>query len=357
MSPLLHLAGAILGANLPRAHPRPYKLTFSVTNRCNARCRHCHIWHKPEPSHPLTPDEIDRLFTRYPHWSWIDLTGGEPLLRPDLLEIVAIILRRVPRLYHLHLPTNAVSPALTIQRIGQILALNPPRLTVTLSLDGPPDRHDALRGVPGNWEGVMTLFDHFNTHPDPRLQLYFGFTLSDHTVGTLGETMRLVHARFPNVDARHWHVNIAHHSAHYYDNADTPLLTPERTNACADEITDLRDRKKARRFIDPVAFLECLYLNHARPFLGGRTHPLPCRAVDTSLFLAADGTLYPCSIWDRPLGNLRDHAMDLTALLAHAPARACRAEIRAARCPGCWTPCDAYPTILNNLLPDLSGNP
>lgn len=353
MSPLFHLAGAILLANLPRA--RPYKLTFAVTNRCNARCRLCNIWQKSEPAHPLAAAEIDRFLTRHPHWSWIDLTGGEPMLRPDLPELVAIILRRVPRLYHLHLPTNAVSPALTIQRIGQILALDPPRLTITLSLDGPPDQHDALRGVPGNWEGVMAVFEHFRAHPDPRLQLFFGFTLSDHTAGTLHETMRQVQTRFPGVTARHWHLNLAHHSAHYYDNAATRLFTPERTTARQNEIAALLNAKRSRRFIDPVAFLECLYLSRAGAFLRGQTHPMPCRALDTSLFLAADGTLYPCSIWDRPLGNLRDHDGNLAALLDSAPTRAIRAEIRAARCPGCWTPCDAYPTILNNLLPDLSG--
>ncbi|MBF0417556.1 MAG: radical SAM protein, partial [Magnetococcales bacterium] len=98
MNPLPHLqlARAILTANLPHTHPRPYKLTFSVTNRCNAHCRHCNIWRKTEPSDPLTLEEIDRLVSRYPYLSWIDLTGGEPLLKPDLPELVAILLRRLP---------------------------------------------------------------------------------------------------------------------------------------------------------------------------------------------------------------------------------------------------------------------
>ncbi|MBF0418505.1 MAG: radical SAM protein, partial [Magnetococcales bacterium] len=244
---------------------------------------------------------------------------------------------------------------LTIQRIVAILALNPPRLTVTLSLDGPPKQHDALRGVPGTWEGVMTVFEHFRRHPHPRLQLYFGFTLSDHTVGTLQQSMQAARKRFPDLDARIWHLNIAHQSAHYYDNATTRLLTPERATACVNEITSVLDAKKSRRFIDPVAFLECRYLHHARAFLHGQTHPITCRALDASLFLAADGTVYPCSIWDRPLGNLRDHDGDLSALLATTTTNALRTEIRSARCPGCWTPCDAYPTLLNHLLPDLSG--
>ncbi|MEO5345874.1 MAG: radical SAM protein [Magnetococcus sp. YQC-9] len=352
----LHLARALLASNLLRTHPKPYKLTFAITNRCNAQCRHCDIWQKVEPATPLRLDEIERFFSRYPHWAWIDLTGGEPFLRPDLLLLVEAILKRVKRLYHLHLPTNAVSPTLTIQRIEAILALNPPRLTISLSLDGPPDQHDLLRGVSGNWHGVMEVWEHFRRHPDPRLQLFFGFTLSDHTLGTLPITMQSVKERFPEIDARAWHLNIAHHSDHYYGNPKTRLRSLESTAAFEAEISRLHAQKIIRRWIDPVAFLECLYLSYARAFVRGVTHPMPCRAVDASLFLASDGTLYPCSIWNRPLGNLRDHDFDLMQLLVSPLVQSIRAEIQANHCPGCWTPCDAYPTILGNLLPTLSGH-
>ncbi|MBF0628689.1 MAG: radical SAM protein [Magnetococcales bacterium] len=351
MNPLrsIHLARAILRANLDRSR-KPFKLTFVVTNRCNAHCLACNIWQKSEPPEPLSLSEVDTLFTKYPHFAWIDLTGGEPFLRPDLLELVAIVLRRVPRLYHLHLPTNAVAPELSIQRIRQILALNPPRLTITVSLDGPPEQHDTLRGVPGNWRHALEVLRHFDRHPDPRLQLFAGFTLSDRNVGTLTATMQAAQTQLPHLGPEQWHLNLAHHSAHYYDNLEQPLPSTNNQTAWLQELTTFGAHKQQRRF-DPVAWLETRYLRTALTYVGGQRHPMPCRALETSLFLTPDGVVYPCSIWDHPVGKLREHALDLNQLLDSGPSRATTHAIHHKQCPGCWTPCDAYPTILGNLLP------
>ncbi|MBF0614203.1 MAG: radical SAM protein [Magnetococcales bacterium] len=350
MNPLrtLHLAHAILRANLGLLR-NPYKLTFVVTWRCNARCRHCEIWNKNDPTPPLSLNEIERFIQQYPGFTWIDLTGGEPFLRPDIVDLTALLLRHSPRLDHLHLPTNAVSPALTIQRIEELLRLDPPMLTITLSLDGPLPLHDRLRGVEGNGQNVLEVLRHFHRHPDPRLRLYLGFTLSDHNVGTLTATKEAVQREMPWIDWHHWHLNLAHTSAHYYGNSAQPLLTPPHHPALIQEITTMR-AQKASRWWDPVSWLETRYLDGAIRHLAGQRQPLPCLAIHSSLYLAPDGTCYPCSIWNHPVGQLRDFDYDLSALLASTPARHTREMIHKQQCPGCWTPCDAYPTILGHLV-------
>ena len=61
------------------------------------------------------------------------------------------------------------------------------------------------------------------------------------------------------------------------------------------------------------------------------------------------GNVHPCSMWDRPLGNIRDHDYDLGKIWnAPASLEAVR-EIREKRCPHCWTPCEAYQSLLGNL--------
>ncbi|MBF0341019.1 MAG: radical SAM protein [Magnetococcales bacterium] len=350
MIPLLpswHLARAIVHSHFNRTRP-PYKLTFAITHRCNSRCLACDIWKKSEPPEPLSLEEITRFFQKNPYFSWIDLTGGEPFLRPDLPALTQALLRHSSRLYHLHLPTNAVAPQLVIQRVQEILAQNPARLTITLSLDGPETLHDTLRGVTGNWQHALEIWRHFQRHPDPRLQLFFGYTLSDLNLEALTETMRQVQTALPGLDSRVWHMNIAHHSSHYYANSANPLRSPENQAAFVREITAFRAIKRREPF-HPIRFLELCYLDYALAFIRGKSHPMPCRALRSSLFLAPDGTVFPCSIWDRPAGNLRAFDFDLRALLASSAAQEITGEIRASRCPGCWTPCDAYPTILGNL--------
>lgn len=296
----------------------------------------------------MSLSEIERFFQSANHFSWIDLTGGEALLRPDIIPLVEIVLRHSPRLYHLHLPTNAVSATLTIQRIQEILALGPPKLTITLSLDGPPALHDKIRGVEGNWQSVMAVYRYFMHQSDPRLQLFFGFTLSDYNLGGFSATVRAVQELFPDVDVRQWHMNLAHHSEHYYGNGATLLQTMANRDAWIAEITAFRERKQG--FFDPVAFLEGRYLTHAVHYIRTGQTPMPCKALLASLFMEADGNCFPCSIWNRPLGNIRDFDYNLHRLLAAESVSMARQEIKAKQCAHCWTPCDAYPTILGQLF-------
>ena len=54
-------------------------------------------------------------------------------------------------------------------------------------------------------------------------------------------------------------------------------------------------------------------------------------------------------IVDAKVGNLRDNAFDLRGLWDGDRRRELRADVMEERCSHCWTPCEAYPTILGNL--------
>jgi len=65
-------------------------LRIAVTHRCNLRCLYCHREGETSPSTEMTIDEILKI-TRIAlslSISKIKLTGGEPLFRPDILQIV-----------------------------------------------------------------------------------------------------------------------------------------------------------------------------------------------------------------------------------------------------------------------------
>ena len=69
---------------------RPFSATFSVTNRCNLRCRYCNTPFL-DPHH-LNLDEIAVLFRKLKRLGVVrlGLAGGEPLVREDLGDIVAL---------------------------------------------------------------------------------------------------------------------------------------------------------------------------------------------------------------------------------------------------------------------------
>jgi MoaA/NifB/PqqE/SkfB family radical SAM enzyme len=98
--------------------------------------------------------------------------------------------------------------------------------------------------------------------------------------------------------------------------------------------------------LGPVSLLERAYQGRVGRYLATGRSPVPCSALRASVFVDSRGTVYPCSIYDRPLGSLRENGYDLGSVLRAAEARAARADVVADRCPGCWTPCDAYPSLL-----------
>ena len=73
-------------------------------------------------------------------------------------------------------------------------------------------------------------------------------------------------------------------------------------------------------------------------------------ALASSVFVDARWNVYPCSMYDAPLGNLRDAGFDLAPIWESERAVTLQREIAERRCPNCWTPCEAYQTILGNLL-------
>ncbi|MBK8101562.1 MAG: GTP 3',8-cyclase MoaA [Planctomycetes bacterium] len=112
---------------------RPLRnLRLSVTDRCNLRCSYCmpeadYVW-LPK-SDVLTFEEIDRLVSVFTALGVdkVRLTGGEPLLRADLPELIALLAQRPLR--DLAMTTNGV---LLTQHAAALRSAGLHRLTVSL---------------------------------------------------------------------------------------------------------------------------------------------------------------------------------------------------------------------------------
>jgi GTP 3',8-cyclase len=108
-------------------------LRVSVTDRCNLRCRYCmpeEEYNWLEKSSILTFEEIDRLVDVFAELGVdkVRLTGGEPLLRRDLHQLVAMIARK-PAIRDLALTTNGV---LLAEQLDSLATAGLRRITVSL---------------------------------------------------------------------------------------------------------------------------------------------------------------------------------------------------------------------------------
>ena len=119
-------------------------LRLSVTDRCNLRCQYCmperdYVW-LPRAD-ILTFEEIDTLVDVFTSLGTtkVRLTGGEPLLRKDLPDLLTLLARK-PALTDLALTTNGI---LLADQVAALRAAGLPRITVSLdTLD--PERFKAL---------------------------------------------------------------------------------------------------------------------------------------------------------------------------------------------------------------------
>lgn len=87
----------------------------------------------------------------------VNLTGGEPTLRRDLDEIVALITTHFRRLKRIDISTNGVDTPVVTDKIERALALLLPtgvQLTANISIDGTGQVHERVRGIPGIFDNV-----------------------------------------------------------------------------------------------------------------------------------------------------------------------------------------------------------
>jgi radical SAM protein with 4Fe4S-binding SPASM domain len=321
----------------------PFKLTFCITFRCQSRCKTCSIW-QLKPENELTLDEIEEFIKKADFLSWINLTGGEVFLREDLVDICKIFAKR-RKIFLLNFATNGLMPSVIPQKVEEILRLPIDRVIIGVSLDGPESLNDDIRGIKGDWEkGIQTflkLKELAKKHK--KFRAYIGYTLSDYNTKKFQEFYRELKKKISDIKEDDIHVNLAHQSTHYYhtNQSQTSKIDPE-------ELEKIVQFKKSS--LNPINWLENKYLSYAKQFLLTAKTPLPCHAIQTSCYIDSWGNVYPCTIYDKKIGSLRESEYDLAKIIKSQPAGETRKEVSELHCPNCWTPCEAYQMILSNMV-------
>ncbi len=127
---------------------RLFSVTLAVTNRCGYHCWHCYNAGRSQVDLPLPV--LKKTLTALQDMSVVHVTlsGGEPLLRPDLEEIVACFDNRT------HLSLNTTGAGLTTERAQALRESG--LFGVGISLDSTdPAEHDRLRGKKGAFDTAL----------------------------------------------------------------------------------------------------------------------------------------------------------------------------------------------------------
>ena len=174
-------------------------LFWETTRRCNLECRHCGSDCGRDNSEAgLDGDEVVRVLTRISqaydaHKIMLVVTGGEPLARPDLMDI----LERVQKLkYRVGMVTNGI--AMTEKRATALARIG--LEAVVVSLDGPKECHDWLRARENAFERACNAITFLKAARVPIVEAITCVT--PRSLQRLGETFEIVH----KLGATHWRI-------------------------------------------------------------------------------------------------------------------------------------------------------
>ncbi len=166
----------------------PFTIAWEVTRACAYACVHCRAdaQHFRDPRE-LTTVEAKQLIERLAAFGnnpILIFTGGDPMMRPDLFELIAYANERGLRCSLT--PTATALP--TKERLEKARDAGIRR--VALSLDAPrPEIHDDFRKVKGSWQRTM---DTLHRAHDVGLSVQVNTTVAKHNIDILDEMVPFI---------------------------------------------------------------------------------------------------------------------------------------------------------------------
>jgi MoaA/NifB/PqqE/SkfB family radical SAM enzyme len=259
----------------------------------------CNIWKAPADLPELTAAEwlnllASPVFTRLVE---LDITGGEPFLRNDLVQLLEGVCRlkdgHFRDLGSVAITTNGFLTRKILDAVGAVIEPLEKRemgLVFACGMDAVGELHDRIRNYKGGWQRLHETIEGLETMRENHPGLIIGIktTISRYNVGELD--------RIAEYAERHGLFTIISPfivTASRYDNVDRS----------EDLEFSQEDRAAIKRFYASPRFRWSYYKDELRRFLEEGRMKKPCSAGFNYYFIRSTGDMLPCPIIDRKLGN------------------------------------------------------
>ncbi len=255
---------------------RPIVVSFEVTDACTCYCRHCDHGGPKDEQKNLKPADFRRYMDEL-RPCVVQVSGGEPLIRPDLTEVVRNIKSSTGLPYIILVSTWSL---MTENRYLELREAGVDQFSV--SLDFPDDRHDDFRCYPG-------LYDHLND-VIPRCAAH-GY--DDIVLNTCITSANVAEINGAADQAQKWGVNICYsaYSARRTGNREYLLSSAEQLRILREQLDAVDARRDSSNYIVSAPTT----IQATRQYF--ETGGVPgCKAGLRFLVVTADGYLQPCSM-------------------------------------------------------------
>lgn len=311
-SPAYYLTRVWMGTKVsPKLLPstiKPLSAHVKLTENCQAKCISCDYWKSRWRDHIDTDravelvNEINAAGIRA-----LRFTGGEPLLRKDLFDILRKA--NTSGIKRIILQTNG----LLLKKLHQEINASP-ITNISVSIDGLKEANDHIRGIRGYFdlamEGIQLLRGK---------KVAISVTLNRISARELGQLAEVAHGVGAEIES-----NILSRDLYFLQGADIASMWPERSDVS--EIAKfLRDVLKRPAYeVDYVT----QYYNNSETL-----EEAPCVLGFLQLFVISNGDVLTGCYPLKPVGNILREKLE-TILASEAYARQAEAMIRR-ECPGC----------------------
>ncbi|MDO9577941.1 MAG: radical SAM protein [Candidatus Cloacimonadales bacterium] len=280
----------------------PMSFTVSALYRCNSRCKTCNIWKKQ--CQELSISEYKKIFKKIgkaPYW--ITISGGEPFLRRDLVDLCKTI-------YHyskpaiINIPTNGILTSSIVNNVKAIAEYcKKSQIIINLSIDGIDKQHDDIRQIPGNYKKVIHTFESLKKLKIPNLSVGIHTVISKFNVQDFTSIANSLMELKP--DSYITEIAEERHELDTMFSGITPDVLSYRS-----VIDFLIHRIKNGNFKGMNKITQAFrieYYNLVKKILRDKKQIIPCYSGIASAQISPDGDIWSCCIKAKSLGNLHDH--------------------------------------------------
>jgi len=306
-----------------RSLPSPPFLILFINSICNQKCEHCFYWKNLNRRDDLTTEELFALSRSLGRIENLNLSGGEPFLRPEFGEICRQFIRQ-NQVRQIYVPTNGYFTERTVKQITETLKEKSLNLFVAeISLDGLGEFHNKFRGSPGAFDKAMQTYDALAKlqESDSRLRIHSISTATDVNMDEIRRLTTYLFERCPKMD----HHNLALIRG---DRKNPSLQGPnleqyQRLYEYVRRLWSSREEGRYGSLVEPM-----LQWAKSRT-AAAQTQVVPCRAGRLSAVVYSNGDVSVCES-HAPLGNLREKSF--REIWASAEAQQLRRSIAAKEC-------------------------
>lgn len=274
-----------------------YHAVWEVTEACNLRCRHCHANSEKGGPDELTTQEgfafLDQL-ARIPRFQMLAYSGGEPMVRPDIDDLLAYSKKR--GLVNVIASNGTL---IDLPRARELKRLGVKGLAVSFDSTDPAI-HNHIRRSPTAFERALRGIE---ACKQAGMVLQINFTAMRENVATLDEVVRFCHEIHADIMLCYQLVPMGRGMA-----IQTSALSAQDNQQLVQKLSALQ--RDAVTIVEPVAAPQYW------PHLLGRDNLEPKPLVDGNLFhgcaagwgliyLKPNGELWPCPFVPVSGGNVR----------------------------------------------------